>query len=363
MGKPGQSLLLRTEGEGNEPQHPKTMPSETDQGNMFMLMNLLLRFDNVVCTDDVVCITSVQDGTVLGPSESGTWDVFDLLAFFATGVTNSVEFDTGTEIPDNDGGRGSCTQPVTGWGEGKCVDDITGFELFKVLTLGDIPELSGTILTTGCTQGTIRGNSDGVNVTFVTNEVELTSKSLHVPDLDELIPTSRDQNWLFDGWREADARDPVTVTVILCGEGVLALTQSVPDLDGTIAGTRDNLTVICRECNGQNILGVVSETQGGLTFFKVPEAEGTIPGTGKDKETLVVISGQSDIRDEVVVADQTLGWDTVATFSLINIDLPDDDGTITGSGDDVVRELLVGCDCSNSTLVTLEFTAEGKLFK
>jgi hypothetical protein len=52
--------------------------------------------------------------------------------------------------------------------------------------------------------------------------------------------------------READAGNPVAVTVFL--DGVLALGQGVPQLDGLVAGSRDDLTVVSGEGDGENVL-------------------------------------------------------------------------------------------------------------
>lgn len=54
-----------------------------------------------------------------------------------------------------------------------------------------------------------------------------------VPDLDGAIPTSRDNDWIDLVGREANARDPVGVSILL--NGVLALGQSVPQLDGLVS--------------------------------------------------------------------------------------------------------------------------------
>ena len=46
-------------------------------------------------------------------------------------------------------------------------------------------------------------------------------------------------------------------------DGVLADTQGVPQLDGLVARTRHNLSVISGEGNAQNILGVADKATGG----------------------------------------------------------------------------------------------------
>ena len=64
----------------------------------------------------------------------------------------------------------------------------------------------------------------------------------------------------------------------LLGDGELAVSQSVPQLDGAIAGSGDNLSVIGREGNGENIVGVSNKSAGGSTGGKLPKAESLVPG-------------------------------------------------------------------------------------
>jgi hypothetical protein len=53
--------------------------------------------------------------------------------------------------------------------------------------------------------------------------------------------------------------------VALIRDGVFAVTESVPQLNGAVAGSRDDLTVVGGEGNGENIVGVANETTGGGT--------------------------------------------------------------------------------------------------
>lgn len=63
-----------------------------------------------------------------------------------------------------------------------------------------------------------------------------------VPDLDGAIPASRDDDRIDLVGREANARDPVAVTVFL--DGVFALSESVPQLDGLVARSGNDLTIV-----------------------------------------------------------------------------------------------------------------------
>jgi hypothetical protein len=75
---------------------------------------------------------------------------------------------------------------------------------------------------------------------------------------------------------EADARDPIGVSLL--GDGELAVTKSVPELDSAIAGAGDNLSVIGREGDGEDVVGVSDEASGGGSGGKLPKAKSLVPG-------------------------------------------------------------------------------------
>ena len=51
--------------------------------------------------------------------------------------------------------------------------------------------------------------------------------------------------------------------------GVLALSKSVPQLDGLVAGSRDDLSVVSREGDRENVLGVGNELAGAYSSRKI----------------------------------------------------------------------------------------------
>ena len=57
-----------------------------------------------------------------------------------------------------------------------------------------------------------------------------------IPDLDQTIPTGGNNQWHRDGWAEAHARDPFRVAFSIARDRVLALTQSIPQSNGGVAG-------------------------------------------------------------------------------------------------------------------------------
>ena len=67
----------------------------------------------------------------------------------------------------------------------------------------------------------------------------------------------------------------------LFSDSELAVTESVPELDGTIAGSGDNLSVVGGEGDGENIVGVSNKASGGGTGGKLPETESLVPGGGE----------------------------------------------------------------------------------
>lgn len=62
------------------------------------------------------------------------------------------------------------------------------------------------------------------------------------------------------------------------GYGVLAIPESVPELDGTVARSRDNLAVICGEGNRKDIVVVAHKAAGSDTSCQLPEAKSLVPG-------------------------------------------------------------------------------------
>lgn len=72
----------------------------------------------------------------------------------------------------------------------------------------------------------------------------------------------------------------------LVGDGVLAVTQGVPELDGTVTRTGDNLAVVGGERDGKDVVVVADEGAGGGTAGELPETEGLVPRGGKSVGTV-----------------------------------------------------------------------------
>lgn len=207
------------------------------------------------------------------------------------------------KIPDLNGGLSGSAEPVVLGREGQSTNGRASLERVEVLALVDIPEHSGTVLTTGSAKGSIGGDGDVVDDTGVTREVSAKLEVVKIPDLDEPVPTSRDDKRLLGGRGEADARDPVLMLVI--DKGVLALTEGVPELDRSVTTGRDDLSVVSGEGNGEDIRGVPDEGTDGGTGGKVPKTEGLVPRSGQGEEP---IRRDANVLDSLVVTSKgTLG--------------------------------------------------------
>lgn len=102
--------------------------------------------------------------------------------------------------------------------------------------------------------------------------------------LDQLVPASGDDHRVLGVGAEAHARNPVGVTLV--GDTVLAVSKSVPELDGAVTRAGNDLAVVGGEGNGENIGGVADECLGGLTRGKLPQAKGLVPGRRQSEGTV-----------------------------------------------------------------------------
>ena len=72
----------------------------------------------------------------------------------------------------------------------------------------------------------------------------------------------------------------------LVGDGVLAVTERVPQLDGAVARAGHDLAVVGGEGDGQNVIGVADEAAGGDTGGQLPETKSLVPGGRKSVGTV-----------------------------------------------------------------------------
>jgi len=127
--------------------------------------------------------------------------------------------------------------------------------------------------------------------------------------------------------------------------------QGIPEFDGLVSAGRDDLSVVGGESDGEYVVLVSSEPGGGDTSFQIPESESLIPGSGNSELTA---RADDDVGDEMVVSLQSFHWVTVS-FT-VSVQLPDDQGLVSGAGDEHIWELWVGGDLGDPTAMSLEGT-------
>jgi len=116
-------------------------------------------------------------------------------------------------------------------------------------------------------------------------------------------------------------------------QSVLALSKSIPELDGLVARTRDDLTVVSRESNREDISLMSDESASGESSVEIPETEGTVPRARKGELT---VTANDDVLDEVVVSLQTADRDGIVA-GILTSDLREEEGTVTRSSENGLR--------------------------
>jgi len=301
--------------------------------------------------DLVISVTGEEGVTVRGPGEGdalvrdGVLSLFALLEVSWLELTNA---NLGFQVPDLDRTGGGSAQPVSGGRKDQSMDDVIGNERREVTSLVEVPQHSGTVFATRGAQRTIRGHSNGVDITGVTHQVGSEFAVVEVPDLDNLVPSSGNDEGSVKVGRESDARNPLGVTIF--GHGVLASTQSVPQVDGLVTGSGDNLSVVSGESNTQNIVGVVDKSLGSGARSELPQSQGAIP---RSREGELTIRRDGNILDEVAVSGQASSGVTISGL-IIGGDLPMDDGLITRGRQNHVWGFAGGSDGCDPTAMTLQ---------
>jgi len=227
------------------------------------------------------------------------------------------------KIPDLDSTVSSSTEPVSGWAENEGVDGVVGIEGVEVLSFIEVPKSGSSVSASRSAEGSVRRNSDGVDVSSVTSQVGSQLAVGQVPDLNSLVPSTRNNDWVLGVWRESNTADPVRVSVLF--NGVLALSQSVPQLDGLVSGSRDDLSVVSRESNAQDILAVSNKSSGGGSVVEIPQSQGSIP---RSRESELAIEGDDEILNKVSMSLQALSWDTIVLFAFSG-DVPDQQSLVS----------------------------------
>jgi len=138
----------------------------------------------------------------------------------------------------------------------------------------DVPDTNVSVLATGSEVTTIWSNGEGVDEGIVSLDGEF-DLEVGGPDLEETVPTDCGNVWVLLAWGVADTGNPVSVWLL--SEGELALSEGVPESDFAVRATRQDLSVVWGEGNGEDFLGVTGEETGGFSGADIPESEGLVP--------------------------------------------------------------------------------------
>jgi len=197
--------------------------------------------------DGVVRVAGEQSLAIGGPGQGQALWLFglrcgrdDLRAQFLDGLL-------ACQIPDLDGWTVGNAQPVTVGREAQGIDNVIVLQSVQVLAVIKIPQQSLGVLAARGAQGPVGRDGHGVQIAIVAMVIVLQLAVSQIPDLDSAIPAARHNDGIGVIGREAHARDPIGVTILLDGE--LALSEGVPQLDGLVPRARHDLTVIGREGN------------------------------------------------------------------------------------------------------------------
>ena len=263
----------------------------------------------MVDTDQVVGVSSKQIRSISGPSEGRAVGGEGVLS--RRGILNlQLNHEAlGLKIPDLDALSGGGAKPIAVRGEHEGVDDVTRLQRIEALALSEVPQHGNAVLAAGSAQGSIGGDGHRIQVAGVAHEVGAQSAVGQRPDLDQLVPASGNDDGGTLGRREAHAGNPVLVTVLL--NGVLALTEGVPQLHGAIARARDDLSVVSAEGDREDVLGVVDESAGAASGADLPQSQSSIPGA---RQSILSIRRDDNIRDEVVVSAERSAGIAVVSF-------------------------------------------------
>lgn len=263
------------------------------------------------------------------------------------------------QIPDFDRRASGGTQPVSVWREDELADFFASVEAVEWVGGGiaKVPELGGTVLATGSGERSIGRDGDRVDVAVVAvgaAKVGLEVEVAEVPDLDFLVPTARDDDWVGGGRAELNGGNPFGVTGFAL-LGPLALTKSVPQLDGLVATSRDDLSVVGTKGNAHNVLLVSVEGGAGDASLDIPKSEGLVPRSGNGKLTART---DDDVTDKVVVSFQSLDWHAVVVGSRVFGQAPHDEGVVARTRDEHFWVDWAAGDLGDPATVALEGTAQ-----
>ena len=288
---------------------------------------------DLVDTDVVVGPAGVEVSARLGPGEGGAAEELlggGLVLFLGGGndvVLNELLL---REVEHLDAGLGGNNEPVETLGEENGVDGGVAVVLSEPLALDDVPNHDLTVTGAGGKEGGVLDDIEGGDLSLVTLAGVEEGHVEVVPDLDGLIPGSGDAKSGLLGVVESDNGDGIGMLVVL--DGVLALRAGVPDLDVSVEGASDDLSVVGGEGNGENVSLVTNELGDGGAGGDVPETNRAVP---RGRESEARIASELDLRDEMRVTAHHLSGLAPLGITLLltgRVESPLDEGSIAGTG-------------------------------
>ena len=290
----------------------------------------------------VVGPAGVEVGSALGPGEGGAAEELLGAGFVLLhGGGGDVVLDELLlgEVENLDASLGGDNEPVESLGEENAVDWGVALVLGEPLALDNIPDHDSAVTGAGGKEGGVLDDIEGGDLSLVTGEGVEEGHVEVVPDLDGLIPRGGDAESGLLGVVETDDGNGILMVVLIDGE--LALGASVPDLDVSVEGASDDLSVVGGEGNGKNVSLVTNELGDGSAGGNVPETNGTVPGGGEGETG---VTSELDLADEVRVTGHHSSGETpllVLILVTLWVESPLDEGLIAGAGEEEFLSLSV----------------------
>jgi len=155
--------------------------------------------------NQVISVTGKQSLTIRAPCQTDTLWLSALLSDGLEFGLQLVNLALLLQIENDDAAGSGSAKPVSVGGKDKSVDFITSGQRVEMLGLVEVPQHGGSVLSTGSTERSIWGDSDGVDITSVANVIGLKTAAGELPNLDQLVPTRADNDWVLGIWAESDA--------------------------------------------------------------------------------------------------------------------------------------------------------------
>ena len=316
-------------------------------------------------TDDVIGVTGVELGAVHRPAQALAHGIhgLGLLGLLHEDGGVGGHDGLGLQVVEDDLLGGGDGNPVVGGGESDVGHLLVHGNAEALQTGGEIPDDHVTVLTGRSAQTAVGGGNDLVHELLVTDQVVLHVHLLHIPHLHDLVVTAGNHaRTLLDVGHEADAAHPIVVALLV--QSVLALAQGVPQLDGAVATSREDQTVVGAHAHGEHVLGVSGHGLDRNTGLNVPETDGAIPGGSEGVEA---VEGEADILNDVGVSLQrSLGHSAIHDEGRIidhftSLEVPNHAGMIARSRHEGVISSRRSADGSNPSVVATEASLKVEL--